>query len=70
MALSSAYTNYVAEQIPPEIKLQLRHAANQDQNQVNEQWSAFFEKTRPRRHDGVRINTGSSGRTLSPLPSR
>jgi hypothetical protein len=46
MALFSAYTHYVVEQISPEIELQdsMPYAANQDQKQVKEQWRAFFEK--------------------------
>jgi hypothetical protein len=42
----SICTNYLAEQIPPEIQLQndLFYAANQDQSQTKEQWRAFFEK--------------------------
>jgi hypothetical protein len=46
MALFSICTNYLVEQIPPEIQLQddQRYAANQDQNQAKEKWRAFFEK--------------------------
>jgi hypothetical protein len=46
MVLFSLCMSYVVEQMPPEIHLQddLSDAANQDRNQVKEEWRAFFEK--------------------------